>query len=41
MAGARPKLIEEYTYLNVKINNGFKDIDFDVNNPNYNFKTGK
>ena len=36
--GARPKLIEEYTYLNVEINNGFKDIDFDVNNPNYNFK---
>jgi len=36
--GARPKLIEEYTYLNVKLNNGFKDIDFDVNNPNYNFK---
>ena len=39
--GARPKLIEEYTYLNVKINNGFTDIDFDVNNPNYNFKSGK
>ena len=39
--GARPKLIEEYTYLNVKINNGFKDIDFDVNNPNYNFKATK
>ena len=36
--GDRPKLIEEYTYLNVQINNGFKDIDFDVNNPNYNFK---
>jgi hypothetical protein len=36
--GVRPKLIEEYTYLNVKINNGFKNVDFDVNNPNYNFK---
>ncbi|MBT3889016.1 MAG: DUF1571 domain-containing protein [Planctomycetaceae bacterium] len=36
--GARPKLIEEYTYVNVKLNNGFKDIDFDINNPNYNFK---
>ncbi|MBT4694180.1 MAG: DUF1571 domain-containing protein [Planctomycetaceae bacterium] len=36
--GARPKLIEEYTYVNVKLNNGFKNIDFDVNNPNYNFK---
>jgi hypothetical protein len=39
--GARPKLIEEYTYLNVKINNNFEDIDFDVNNPNYNFKGTK
>ncbi len=36
--GARPKLIEEYTYVNVKLNNGFKNIDFDVKNPNYNFK---
>jgi len=39
--GVRPKLIEEYTYLNVKINNGFKNLDFDVNNPNYNFKGTK
>ncbi|HIA64002.1 MAG TPA: DUF1571 domain-containing protein [Planctomycetes bacterium] len=39
--GAPAKLIEEYTYLNVKLNNGFKDIDFDVNNPNYNFKGAK
>ena len=39
--GARPKLIEEYTYVNVKLNNGFKDIDFDVHNPNYNFKGAK
>lgn len=39
--GVRPKLIEEYTYLNVKINNGFKNVDFDVNNPNYNFKGTK
>ncbi len=40
-AGDPAKLIEEYTYLNVKLNNGFKDIDFDVNNPNYNFKGAK
>jgi hypothetical protein len=39
--GVRPKLIEEYTYLNVKLNNGFNDIDFDVDNPNYNFKGTK
>jgi hypothetical protein len=39
--GAPAKLIEEYTYLNVKLNNGFKDIDFDINNPNYNFKGAK
>ena len=39
--GERAKLIEEYTYLNVKINNGFKNVDFDVNNPNYNFKGTK
>jgi hypothetical protein len=39
--GVRPKLIEEYTYLNVKLNNGFNDVDFDVDNPNYNFKGTK
>ena len=39
--GAPAKLMEEYTYLNVKLNNGFKDIDFDINNPNYNFKGPK
>ncbi len=36
--GAQPELIEEYTYLNVKINNGFTDADFDIRNPNYAFK---
>jgi len=36
--GARPKLMEEYTYLNVKVNNGFGDMDFDINNPGYNFQ---
>jgi hypothetical protein len=36
--GAEPELIEEYTYLNLKINNGFTDADFDVKNPNYHFR---
>ncbi len=35
--GAPPPLIEEYTYTDVKINNGFTDADFDENNPQYNF----
>ena len=33
-----PQLIEEYTYLNVKVNNGFTDTDFDVRNPSYGFR---
>ncbi len=36
--GGAPVLIEEYTYLNVKINNNFTDADFDIRNPNYGFK---
>ena len=35
--GAAPELVEEYTYVNVKLNNGFGDSDFDVQNPNYAF----
>jgi hypothetical protein len=35
--GAQPELIEEYTYLNLKINNGFTDEDFSIKNPNYRF----
>jgi hypothetical protein len=34
----QPELIEEYTYYNIKLNNGFTDADFDVHNPKYNFK---
>jgi hypothetical protein len=37
-AGAAPELIEEYTYLNVKLNNGFTDEDFDIRNPRYRFR---
>jgi hypothetical protein len=35
----QPQLIEEYTYVNLKFNNGLTDADFDVRNPNYGFKT--
>jgi len=36
--GGQPQLIEEYTYLNLKLNNGFTNADFDIRNPNYGFK---
>jgi hypothetical protein len=36
--GAKPDLMEEYTYLNLKLNNGFADRDFDVKNPSYKFR---
>ena len=36
--GGAPELIEEYTYLNLKINNGFTDLDFDIKNPDYKFR---
>lgn len=35
--GGEPLLTEEYTYLNVKLNPGFTDLDFDPRNPAYNF----
>ena len=38
-AAGQPQLIEEYTYVNLKLNNGFTDADFDIRNPNYGFKT--
>ena len=31
----KPPLLEEYTYRNVKLNVGLKDVDFDVKNPKY------
>ncbi|HEV7224089.1 MAG TPA: DUF1571 domain-containing protein [Pirellulales bacterium] len=37
-AGGAPVLTEEYTYTNLKLNNGFTDKDFDPNNPEYDFK---
>ena len=36
-AGGEPLLEEEYTYLDVKLNVGLTDTDFDPNNPAYNF----
>lgn len=35
--GGQPLLMEEYTYMNVKINNGFTDADFDTQNAAYKF----
>ncbi|MEX0795025.1 MAG: DUF1571 domain-containing protein [Pirellulaceae bacterium] len=35
--GGEAPLLEEYTYLDMKVNNGFTDADFDSNNPNYKF----
>lgn len=36
--GGPPVLLEEYTYLDIKINNGFTDADFDIRNPRYKFR---
>lgn len=36
-AGAKPPLLEEYTYRNVELDVGLEDIDFDVSNPKYDF----
>ncbi len=35
--GQEPPLMEEYTYVNLKINVGLKDRDFDPGNPLYSF----
>lgn len=35
--GGQPVLMEEYTYMNVKPNNGFTDADFDPKNAAYKF----
>ncbi|MDH3717391.1 MAG: DUF1571 domain-containing protein [Planctomycetota bacterium] len=36
-AGGPPKLVEEYTYVNVKLNQGLTDRDFDYRNEKYRF----
>jgi hypothetical protein len=37
-AGEQPELIEEYTYLDLKLNNGFTDNDFSLRNSSYRFQ---
>ncbi|HEX3726653.1 MAG TPA: DUF1571 domain-containing protein, partial [Pirellulales bacterium] len=36
-SGQLDTLLEEYTYTDLKINNGFTDQDFDEHNPKYHF----
>jgi hypothetical protein len=36
--GGAPVLTEEYTYLNLKFNNAFTDLDFDPENPEYGYR---
>jgi hypothetical protein len=36
--GGPPELIEQYSYLDLKLNNGYTDADFDVKNPQYHFR---
>ena len=35
--GAKPEILEQYTYLNIKLNVGLTDKDFDPKNSAYNF----
>ena len=35
--GSKPKIIEEYTYIDVKLNVGLSDSDFSISNPSYGF----
>jgi hypothetical protein len=35
--GAAPELVEEYSYLDLKVNNGLRDHDFDPSNKQYSF----
>ncbi|MCC7086275.1 MAG: DUF1571 domain-containing protein [Pirellulales bacterium] len=35
--GGEPQLLEEYTYMNIKLNEGYTDADFDVHNRQYQF----
>lgn len=39
--GQAPPLEEEYTYLNLELNPGLTDLDFDRKNPHYNFPLKK
>ena len=35
--GGPPELVEEYNFMNLQVNNGFTDADFDPRNPRYAF----
>ena len=35
--GGKPRLIEEYMYYNIQVNNNFTDADFSRKNPAYKF----
>ena len=35
--GDKPLLMEQYTYVDLKLNNGFTDADFDKRSPSYSF----
>ena len=37
LPGQTPKLMEEYTYIKLKLNVGLTDNDFNIANPAYNF----
>ncbi len=37
VADGRPQLLEEYTYMDLKVNVGLNDADFDPQNPDYRF----
>ncbi|MGO8753458.1 MAG: DUF1571 domain-containing protein [Thermoguttaceae bacterium] len=34
----QPLLLEEYSYTHLKLNNGFSDEDFSIENPAYHFR---
>ena len=38
VAGGPPELIEAYTYVNMRLNVGLTDADFDIHNPAYRFR---
>jgi len=38
--GEQPPLLEEYMYVDLRLNNGFTDADFDAGNPQYGFARG-
>ena len=36
-SGDAAPIVEQYTFMNVKTNVGLSDVDFDENNPKYDF----